>query len=150
MKQSDSKWKYVHGRCRRVTIPLTTEYKTKDEVQRIMKKCFTQFSTFNSCVHYFSIKNCVHICHARNKNIETITFGFTGLKKLHECVLNGLNSQLSDRMKSLPVNFRFYRMLKISFSKIFIAPKDSPWNFRGAFRGVFDLRLHLVVDIFNF
>ena len=126
MKQSDSKWKYVHGRCRRVTIPLTTEYKTKDEVQRIMKKCFTQFSTFNSCVHYFSIKNCVHICHARNKNIETITFGFTGLKKLHECVLNGLNSQLSDRMKSLPVNFRFYRMLKISFSKIFIAPKDSP------------------------
>ena len=34
----------------------------------------------NSCVHYFSIKGCVHICHARNKNKETITVGFTGLK----------------------------------------------------------------------
>ena len=94
-------------------------------------------SNVNSCVHYFSIKSWVHICHARDKNIETITFGFTGLKKLHECVLNGLNSQLSDRMTSLPVNFRFYRMLKISFSKIFIAPKDSPWNFRGSLQGDF-------------
>ena len=77
----------------------------------------------NSCVHYFSIKSCVHICHARDKNIETITVGFTGLKKLHKYILNGLNSQWNDRMTSLPVNFRFYRMLKISFSKIFIAPK---------------------------
>ena len=34
----------------------------------------------NSCVHYFSIKTCVHICHARDKNIGTITVGFTGLK----------------------------------------------------------------------
>ena len=47
-------------------------------------------------------------------------------QKLHEYILNGLSSQLNDRMKSLPVNFRLYRMLKILFSKMFIAPKDSP------------------------
>ena len=35
-------------------------------------------------------------------------------------------SKLNDRMKSLLVNFRLFRMLKILFSKIFIAPKDSP------------------------
>ena len=38
MKQSDSKSKYVHGHCFRVTIPLTTEYKTKDEVQVSKRK----------------------------------------------------------------------------------------------------------------
>ena len=81
---------------------------------------------FNSCVHYFSIKSCVHICHARDKNIETITVGFTGLEKLHEYILSGLNSQLNDHMTSFPVNFRFNRMFKILLSKIFIAPKDSP------------------------
>ena len=31
-----------------------------------------------------------------------------------------------------------------------MAPKDSPRNFRGVFRAIFDLRLHLVVDIHNF
>ena len=40
--------------------------------------------------------------------------------------LSGLNSQLNDPMTSFPVYFRFHRMLKISFSKIFIVPKDSP------------------------
>ena len=35
----------------------------------------------NSCIHYFSIKSCVHICHARDKNIDTITVGFIVLKK---------------------------------------------------------------------
>ena len=80
----------------------------------------------NTCVHYFSIKSCVHICHARDKNSKTITVRFTGLRKLQEYILNGLNGQLNDRMASLPVNFRFYRMLKISFSKIFNAPKDLP------------------------
>ena len=79
----------------------------------------------NSCVHYFSIKSCVHICNARDKNIKTITVGFTGLKKLHEYILSGLKSQLNDHMTSLLANFRFYRLLKISFSKIFIVPKDS-------------------------
>ena len=44
-------------------------------IQGLVKK------EFNSCVHYFSIKNCVHICHARDKNIETIIFGFMWLKK---------------------------------------------------------------------
>ena len=87
-----------------------------------------RYTNLNSCVHYFSIKSCVHICHARDKNIETITIGFTGFKKLHECILNGLNSQLNDRMTSFPVNFRFYRMLKISFTKIFIAPKSPSKN----------------------
>ena len=47
-------------------------------------------------------------------------------KILQEYIINGLESQLNDRMTSLPVNFRFYRRLKILFSKIFIAPKDSP------------------------
>ena len=82
--------------------------------------------TINSCVQYFSIKSCVHICHARDKNIETITVGFTGLEKLHEYILSGLNSQLNDHMTSFPFNFRFNRMFKILLSKIFIAPKDSP------------------------
>ena len=36
---------------------------------------------FNSCVHYFSINSCVHICLAREKDIETTTIGFKGLKK---------------------------------------------------------------------
>ena len=79
------------------------------------------------------------IFHARDKNIETITVGFTGLEKLHEYILSGLNSQLNDHMTSFPVNFRFNRMLKISFSKIFIAPKDSPWNFRGVSRAILSL-----------
>ena len=53
-------------------------------------------------------------------------------------------------MTSLPVNFRFYRILKISFSINFIAQNDSPLNFRGVFKGDFDLRPLLVVDIHNF
>ena len=61
-------------------------------------------------------------------------------KNIHALILNGLNSQLNYRMTSLPVNFRFYRMLKISISKIFLA----------LFRVIFDLRHHLVVDILNF
>ena len=44
---------------------------------------FGEKRPLNSCVHYFSIKSRVHICHAPDKNIETITVGFTGLKKLH-------------------------------------------------------------------
>ena len=45
-----------------------------------------------------TLNSCVHICHARDKNIETITVGFTGLEKLHEYILSGLNSQLNDHM----------------------------------------------------
>ena len=41
----------------------------------------------NSCVHYLSIKSCVHICHARDKNVKTITVGFTRLKK-YKCILS--------------------------------------------------------------
>ena len=75
--------------------------------------CVRSKADLDSCVHYFSIKSCVHICHARDKNIETITVGFIGLKKLHDYILS---SQLNDRMTSFPVNFRFYRILKIETS----------------------------------
>ena len=54
-----------------------------------------------------------------------------------EYILNSLNSQLNHRMTSLPANFRFYRILKISFSQNFIAPKNSPWNFRRSLKGDF-------------
>ena len=99
---------------------------------------------FNSCVHYFSIKSCVHICHTRDKSRKTITVRFIGLKKLHEYILNGLNSQLNDGLTSLPVNFRFYRMLKILHQKIRREISG------GVFKGIFDLRPHLVVNIVNF
>ena len=91
----------------------------------------------NSCVHYFSIKSCVHICHARDKNIETITFGFTGLKKLHECVLNGLNSQFNDRMTSLPV----------SFQKFLLHQKIRHEISGGVSTAIFHLGLHLAGEI---
>ena len=94
---------------------------------------------FNSCVHYFSIESCVHICHARDKNIKTITVGFTGL-----------NSLRNDLKTSLPVNFRFYRILKISFSKILLHQKICREISRGVFRAIFELGPHLVVDILNF
>ena len=104
---------------------------------KIFQIFYDVLETFNTCVHFFSIKSCVQICHARDKNRKIITVRFKGLKKLHEYILNGLNSQLNNRTTSLPANFRFYRMLKILFSKIFIAPKDSPWNFRGTLGGCF-------------
>ena len=50
-----------------------------------MEYVFQKISNVNSCVHYFSIKSCVHICHARDKNIETITVGLEELKK-YTCV----------------------------------------------------------------
>ena len=74
---------------------------------------------FISCVHYVSIKSCPYLSRV---NIATID----RTQKIQECTLNGLNSQLNDRMISLPVNSRLYRMPKISFLKIFIAPEDSP------------------------
>ena len=99
--------------------------------------------TINSCVQYFSIKSCVHICHARDKNIETITVGFTGLEKLHEYILSGLNSQLNVHMTSFPANFRFDRMLKISFSKIlhFLGIKSEIYQSTHVFFWVLWIRL---------
>ena len=38
MKKSDSKSKYVHGRCRRTTIPLTTEIAANEDVVPDAKK----------------------------------------------------------------------------------------------------------------
>ena len=45
-------------------------------------------------------------------------------------IFKSLKSQLNDRWRCFLVNFRFCRMLKISFLKI--APNDSSWNFRGS------------------
>ena len=81
----------------------------------------------NSCVHYFSIKSCVHISHAR-KNRKTITVRFTGLKKLHEYIFNGLSSQLNDRMKSLPVISDSENFV---FKKIFYCTKWLAVKFQG-------------------
>ena len=84
----------------------------------------------NSFVHYFRLR--VAPIFVSRVNRKTITVRFTELKKLHEYIINGLKSQLNDRMTSFPVNFRFYQMLKISFSKILIALTDSSRNFRGS------------------
>ena len=59
--------------------------------------------------------------------------------------MNFSHSQLNDCMRLLPVYFRFYRMLKFSFSKICIAPKAV--KFQGDYLETFFTNLVAEIDL---
>ena len=107
-------------------------------------------SGLNSCVHYFSTKSCVHICHARDKNIETITVGFTVLKKYMSRFSMVLITSWTTELRHFRSTSGFIGCWKFLFQKFWLHQKIRREISGGVFRAIFDLRPHLVIDIVNF